>query len=239
MAVKMPVLPSVQYLTIDQREIELHVRKHPRARRITLRYNPVDRHLVLTLPRRTPVHEGMSFIEERHKWIQKVLEEEHPRVFFEHDAVIPLMGVPHRIHHTPEKRGVVRLEDGVLQVSGAKEHLPRRMQDWLKQHVREYLQKMSHAKAAQINKNVKRVIIRDSRSRWGSCTSNGHLSFSWRLVFAPNFVIDYIVAHEVAHLVEMNHSKRFWKTVEILYPNWEEAETWLKRNAAQLYRYGA
>ena len=85
---------------------------------------------------------------------------------------------------------------------------------------------------------VKRISIRDQSSRWGSCTSAGSLSFSWRLILAPPYVLDYLAAHEVAHLVEMNHSARFWRVVGKVCPHTERAKTWLDTHGNDLHRYG-
>jgi predicted metal-dependent hydrolase len=95
--------------------------------------------------------------------------------------------------------------------------------------------------AAKIGRRVTRVTLRDTRSRWGSCTAEGALMYSWRLIMAPPEVLRYVAAHEVAHLVEMNHSNRFWAVVEGLYPGWQTQRAWLRSHGGALHglRFGA
>jgi predicted metal-dependent hydrolase len=127
--------------------------------------------------------------------------------------VVPLRGIPHRIVHRAGERGTVWTEirdsgERILCVAGDVEHMDRRVHDYLKREARKDLQKASQAYAEDLGVRVKRVSIRDQSSRWGSCTSAGSLSFSWRLILAPPYVLDYLAAHEVAHLVEMNQASR-------------------------------
>ena len=112
------------------------------------------------------------------------------------------------------------------------------MTDWLKSEAQRTISPLCLAKAAKIDRRVRRVVVRSQRSRWGSCGANGHLSFNWRLILAPDDVLDYVVAHEVAHLMEMNHSPAFWRVVRRLTPEMENARAWLNRKGQQLYRYG-
>ncbi len=123
---------------------------------------------------------------------------------------------------------------------GATEHLPRRLRDWLTAELRGRLVPLVHEKAARVDRPVKRITLRDSRSRWGSCGPDAALSFSWRLVFAPPEVLDYLAAHEVAHLVHLNHSPRFWAVARSLCDGpIEVPQAWLKRNGETLLQYGA
>jgi predicted metal-dependent hydrolase len=117
--------------------------------------------------------------------------------------------------------------------------LPRRVRDHLVALAKRDFADRARALAARLGKSVTRVGVRDPKSRWGSCSSRGALSFSWRLIFAPEPVIDYVVAHEVAHLVEMNHSPRFWRVVASLVPDSAAPRAWLKRHRMELMAYGA
>ena len=131
-------------------------------------------------------------------------------------------------------------EAGEIHVAGQPEHLPRRLRDWLTAELRGRLVPLVHAKAARVERPVKRITVRDSRSRWGSCGPDGGLSFSWRLVFAPPEVLDYLVAHEVAHLVHLNHGPRFWALARSLCDGpMEPPQAWLKANGETLLQYGA
>ena len=123
-------------------------------------------------------------------------------------------------------------------VTGQAEHLGRRVEDWLKREARREVEKRAYAKAELLGKRISHITIRDARSRWGSCSPKGRLSFSWRLIMAPRSVIDYVVAHEIAHLVEKNHGFRFWRLVATLTDEMTAARTWLKRHGEALHRFG-
>ena len=136
-------------------------------------------------------------------------------------------------------RGTVWLEAGEIHVAGRAEHLARRLRDWLMAEIRRQLTPLVHAKAARVERLVKSISVRDSRTRWGSCGPDGGLSFSWRLVLAPPEVLDYLVAHEVAHLVHKNHSPRFWALAERLCDGpMDPPRAWLKANGGTLLQYG-
>lgn len=121
---------------------------------------------------------------------------------------------------------------------GEKEHFARRLTDWLKKEARTDLEPAVLSYSSRLKVRPKRLSIRDQSTRWGSCSVSGTLSFSWRLVLAPPMVLDYLAAHEVTHLLEMNHSQRFWRTLERIAPDTPKAEAWLKRHGAVLFRYG-
>ena len=151
---------------------------------------------------------------------------------------IPVRGVPHLIVHEPAKRGTVRQENGAegprLIVYGDRPHLARRVGDFLKREARRDLEMLVARHTATVGRRAKAVRLKDTKSRWGSCTSDGTLSFSWRIMMAPPPVIDYLVAHEVAHLKEMNHGPKFWKLCGELCPDTERCKAWLKRNGSAL-----
>ena len=173
-------------------------------------------------------------------WIAARLKRLPARRPFHDGAEVPLFGVAHRIRHRPDARGTVWLEAQEIHVAGRSEHLPRRLRDWLTAELRRRLVPLVHAKADRVQRPVKRVGLRDGRSRWGSCGPDGGLSFSWRLVFAPPEVLDYLVAHEVAHLVHMNHGPRFWAQARALCDGpMEPPQAWLKANGETLLQYGA
>ena len=156
--------------------------------------------------------------------------------------MLPLRGIDHRIVHRPGARGTVWIEgageERMLCVAGAEPHLARRVRDFLKREAKSDLETASRQAAAKLGVAIKRVSIRDQSSRWGSCSTTGVLSYSWRLILAPPFVLDYLAAHEVAHLVELNHSRRFWRLVERICPHVTRAKTWLDVHGGDLHRYG-
>ena len=135
-------------------------------------------------------------------------------------------------------RGVVRMENNFIIVPGDVGFMARRVREFLKAHAREEISRLAKDKAKRVGKTVKKISLRDTSSRWGSCSHDGNLSFSWRLVLAPHEVLEYLVAHEVAHLKEHNHSKAFWALVAQLFPAYEQAQQWLRRYGQKLYSYG-
>lgn len=218
------------------------LRRRPTARRLTLRVSSATGEVVMTLPARTSLAVARTFAVSHGGWIAMRLAKVPDRVAFEAGAELPLRGVPHRILHRSERSGVTLVteaENGpALSVACEAPHLPRRVRDFLEREVRKDLaQSVSHY-TEKLGQGPKRITVRDTRSRWGSCTARGELNFSWRLILAPPLVLDYLVAHEMAHLREMNHSSRFWSLAGSLCPHVEEAERWLKRNGASLHRYG-
>jgi len=223
-------------LSMGGRSVALTLRPSPRAKRIILRIDPVGS-VTLVVPRRTSRDEAVAFARAKADWLHDRLDALPEQVPFLDGTLLPLLGRLHRIRHDGERYGV-RRSRGELLVAGAPEHLPRRVADFLRREARRECAERARAFAARIGRSVRRVSVRDSKTRWGSCSHKGHLSFSWRLILAPEWVLDYVVAHEVAHLLEMNHGKRFWKIVERLYPNSVKPRTWLRRNGTRLHRYG-
>ena len=217
---------------------EIGVRRSDRARHLSLRIEPSMDGVELVLPRRVAFREGVEFARSHGAWIQARLAELPERTAFADGARFPLLGTPITIRHRPEVRGGVWRENEELHVTGFAEHLPRRVRDWLRREAREQINWRAHDRATRIGQSIARITIRDPRSRWGSCAPNGSLSFSWRLVLAPEDVLDYMVAHEVAHLVEANHGPDFWALVESLCAQTATARAWLRRNGAKLHRYG-
>jgi len=223
------------------RELSVAVKRNARARRLILRLDAVSGLPVLTLPARTSLAQGEKFLSDHIGWLEARLARRPSGAPFRDAALFPLRGAPCRIEHRGG-RGLVRLEDSVdalvLSVPGDDAHLPRRVADWLKREARRDLESAVRRHAAALGKVPAAIRIGDARSRWGSCTSAGALSFSWRLILAPPHVLDYVAAHEAAHLVEMNHSRAFWALVRRLDPEHQAARAWLKRNGAGLHAIG-
>ncbi|RVA12813.1 M48 family peptidase, partial [Mesorhizobium sp. M7A.F.Ca.CA.002.05.1.1] len=178
------------------------------------------------------------FLERHQDWLEQRLAKVPTRPQVRPGIRIPLRGVPHRIVHEPSKRGTVtvsRDERGpLLIVHGDRIHLPRRLADFLKREAKKEIEKLVAKHTEALGKRAKAIRFKDTSSRWGSCTSEGNLSFSWRIMMAPSPVINYLVAHEVAHLKEMNHGPKFWKLCEKLCPDTDRCKDWLKRNGGAL-----
>jgi predicted metal-dependent hydrolase len=208
------------------------------ARRVSLRVDAQAGIVHLVVPRRMSLARAAEFAEKNRIWINRKLESLPPSVPFADGAEVPLGGVVHRVRHRPDRRGTVWLDGREIHVAGLAEHLPRRLADWLKAEARRRIQGLVDGYAAEVGKRPTRITLRDTTTRWGSCSPTGRLAFCWRLILAPAEVMDYVVAHEVAHLVELNHGPRFWRLVGRLVPGYDRPRSWLSDHGIRLHRYG-
>jgi predicted metal-dependent hydrolase len=225
-------------LVLRGHAVTVPIRRDRRARQITIHIDASIGGAKIVMPAYAAVADAMAAVREHEEWLLDRLSKLPPRIPFADGAVIPFRGVNHRIRHFPGLRGIVQCVDGEIHVSGRAEHVARRVTDWLKSEAQRTISPICLAKAARIDRRVRRIVVRSQRARWGSCGANGHLSFNWRLILAPDSVLDYVVAHEVAHLVEMNHSPAFWRVVRRLTRDMEPSREWLNRKGQQLYRFG-
>ena len=233
-----PAASLPESLTINGREIPVVMTHHSRARRMTLRYDSVKRCIRLTTPKRTPQKLAARFLQEKVGWLEGQIGKQPENIPFEAGAMIPILGSPRRLEHIVATRGQVALSHDEIRVPAPEGHLPQRTRNWLKTHARGVILAKAEELAAPLELKFRRVAVRDMSSRWGSCSYDGNLSFSWRLIFAPEPILSYLVAHELAHLKEMNHSKAFWDVVAIMHPDHKTARAWLKVHAGDLHRYG-
>lgn len=224
-------------ITIGDKILPIVIRKHSRSRRMVIRYRSVSNSLTLTLPRYASLRQGLSFIEEKRAWIVQQMNKKPARVEFYPGAEIPVFGNKCNVCHVGG-RGVVYVENGIIFIPGQAEFMSRKLKDWLKKAARDEISRLAHIHAEKIGRKIRKIGLRDTVSHWGSCNRIGNLSFSWRLVFAPRHVLEYVVCHEVAHLAHLNHSREFWKLVAELCPGFEEARHWLHQNGDKLYSYG-
>lgn len=234
-------VPEPEQLTIAHAGDTMPVTflRSARARRASLRVDSARRRIVLTAPLRMARGTAVDFAQAQSGWIAARLKRLPDVKPFADGAEVPLFGQAHRIRHRQDRRGTVWREGLEIHVAGRLEHLPRRLRDWLTAELKARLVPLVHTKAQRVERPVKRITVRDSRSRWGSCGPDATLSFSWRLVFAPPEVLDYLVAHEVAHLVHLNHGPRFWALARTLCDvPIEGPQTWLKKNGEVLLQYG-
>jgi len=238
-----PTEPSAIEVFFERSVYLVRLRRHRQARRYTLRIEAASREVVLTMPPRGSLQEARDFAQKHGGWIAARLQRMPEAAPFVHGVEVPLRGIAHRIVHRRGRRGTVWTEtdDGgrrLLCVAGEQPHVDRRIGDFLKREAKRDLEAASRRYAARLGVCVKRISVRDQSSRWGSCSTTGVLSFSWRLILAPTYVLDYLAAHEVAHLVELNHSPRFWRLVRRLDPDFERAKRWLDVHGTDLHRYG-
>ena len=246
-------MPKTLELRIDDLPVPVEVRRHPTARRMTLRISHSARSVIVTLPMRCRKDEAGQFLARHIDWVRARLIALPEARSFEDGGLVPLRGEAHTICFAPLRdnakpapagRSLVRIEpaaDGVaprLHVAGDPEHCPRRLQDWLIGEAKKDLDQCVGWHACNLGLRPRRIAVRDQSSRWGSCSATGLLSFSWRLILAPPHVLDYVAAHEVAHLAEMNHGAGFWALVEKTMPAMNEARDWLQKRGHELHAYG-
>ena len=230
--------PHAEMIPLPGGPARIEWRRSPRARRVSLRIDPCGGAVVVTLPLRAARGAGVALLMNNADWVTDRLARLPDAVPFADGALVPIDGRPHRIRHMQGARGGAWVEADELRVSGAPEFLRRRVRDFLRVEARRRLTALVTTKAARIEATPRRVSVKDTRTRWGSCASDGSLAFSWRLVMAPGFVQDYVAAHEVAHLRHMNHGKRFWALVDRLTPHAAEAIAWLHTDGSRLLRTG-
>lgn len=215
--------------------VRISVRRTRRAKRLSLRVSQLDGRVTMSLPMRTPLREAHVFAVEKEDWIRHTLasrpEVARPtiggRVMFEGREVDVVAGTGR----------VARYVGGQITVPDNPARVPLRIAAFLKLTARGRLQEASDRYAAALSVPYGRLSLRDTRSRWGSCSSEGNLMYSWRLIMAPPEVLDYVAAHEVSHLVEMNHSRDYWRVVAGIYPHYKAPRAWLRKNGQQLHRY--
>jgi predicted metal-dependent hydrolase len=238
-----PSEPQTIQIVFDQAIYPVRIRRHRQARRYTLRIHAATREVILTMPPRGSVREAKEFAQKHGGWIAARLRRLPEAALFADGILLPLRGVQHRIVHRPGLRGTVWPETGndgepLLCVAGQAPHIDRRVSDFLRREALRDLEASSRRAAEKLGVAIKRISVRDQSSRWGSCSTTGVLSYSWRLILAPPFVLDYLAVHEVAHLIEMNHSPRFWRLVNGVCSDANRAKSWLDIHGTDLHRFG-
>lgn len=230
-------LPDQTEINLDGQLVAVQVRTHPRARNYRLSITRAGVPM-LTVPPGGRWDEAEGFLQRQRHWLAARLNRAPVPVAFVDGAEVPLRGVPHIIEATGALRGKVEVENGKLLTPGSPEHMARRLTDWLKLEARADLTERSHFHAARLGVKVRTINLKAQATRWGSCSTRGNLNYNWRLILAPGFVLDYVAAHEVAHLREMNHSPAFWAHVAETLPDMEHGRAWLKAHGAELMVYG-
>ncbi len=213
-------------------------RHSARARRVSLRIDARSASVVVTLPPRAGRRQGMALLSVHAAWVAERLAALAPHLPLVPGAAVPLGGAPHLLRHLPDAAGPAWLEPGAIVLGGAEATVARRTGEFLKAEARRRISVLARGHAVQLGVKLRGIRLKDTRSRWGSCAPDGTLAFSWRLVMAPDWVLDYVVAHEVAHLRELNHSERFWALVAGLTPHRDAAVAWLKAHGPGLLRVG-
>ena len=224
----MPRLPGLPL-------VDIQLRRSARARRMSLRVSRADGSVTLTLPPRIREAAAMAFLSQHEDWLRQTLAARPLGIAAGIGAVVPVGGVP--VTLTTGTGRVPRLEGDRLILPGDPARAGVRAQAFLKATARDRLAAACDRYAGTLGRGYAALTLRDTRSRWGSCTANGRLMFNWRLVMAPASVLDYVAAHEVAHLAEMNHGPAFWATVTRLFPDYAPQRRWLRSEGETLHRY--
>ncbi|WP_341271332.1 SprT family zinc-dependent metalloprotease [Pseudaestuariivita atlantica] len=201
---------------------------------MTLRVSSLDGRVTLTVPRHVSDREALAFAETRAEWVRGHVERAPGETVVAEEAELPIDGTPHVVRRGDVAAATAR--DGVLYVPRRSRAVPRAVQAYLKATARDALSEACDRFAAKLGRPYAALSLRDTRSRWGSCTAEGRIMLSWRLIMAPRDVRDYVAAHEVAHLAEMNHSPAFWARVAEIYGPHDRQRAWLRHHGPALHR---
>lgn len=215
---------------------EIKVIKSPQAKRVTLRIDE-KRHLpVLTIPKYCSQTKALKFLDDHRDWIINMMARLPKACGFTDGETFSFFGKQYTVQHIENHKGTC-FEEACLKVGGKPEFLHRRITDFLKEQTLKHLSEITVKKAKELNCRVSSVAIKDTKSRWGSCSTLGNINYNWRICMAPEYAIDYLICHEVSHLKHPNHSADFWNTVKSICPNFEEGRHWLKIKGKNLYKY--
>jgi predicted metal-dependent hydrolase len=222
-------------LHIGTPPVVVRLRRSARARRYSLRISNSDGAVWLTIPNFACAHDAAEFARRQEGWIRKNLAKQPQRQVPAFGNTILFEGNAVRLE--PGSGRAVQFYEGVLQVPGRDGDLTAHLRGYFKTLARQRLAEASQRYAGELGRPVGRITLRDTRSRWGSCTSEGNLMYSWRLIMAPCEVLDYVAVHEVCHLVELNHSPAYWALVQRLCPQYRVLRGWLRQNGRLLHQY--
>lgn len=225
--------PVEQIRLTENPEVEVVLRRSARAKRLSLRVSRLDGRVTMTLPRGVSLRAAQSFADEKADWIGKAVDRSVVPVRIEQGAEILLEGETYRIGPAQTRSARVIRET----ILAPERHEAPAIKALFKTLARSRLSAAVERFSGELGETPGRLTLRDTRSRWGSCTSDGNLMFSWRLIMAPPKVLTYVAAHEVAHLVHLDHSKAFWALVEDLYPEYQAQRVWLREHGPSLHRF--
>ena len=237
-------LPDFIEVDLGQRPLQIRLKRNSRAKRYILRIPPGDPTPVITVPARGNLKTAQDFANRQVDWLKQRLGSRPQSIRFEEHARIPIRGVLHTLRSSGKLRGLAKLDledethEPLLLLPGETQSFPRKTEAFLRKLAKEDLEAHVQRFTRLIDRNYQTITLRDTKSRWGSCSHDGKLSFSWRLVMAPPDILEYVAAHEVAHLVKLDHSPEFWRICEQLAPHTKQAQRWLKEHGSQLHLYG-
>lgn len=228
-----------RWLEVDGERLPVRVVENPRSTRITLRIQPGGKGLKVTMPPHVALDQLDEFLDRNKNWVAAKRSRLPDTVIAKEGSIIPYLGVDHKIVHLDRLRGIVEVKDiaeeSCILVPGDPKYISRKVETFLKKQARIKLNEAVEHFSNELDVRPKSIRITDTTSRWGSCSSTRTLSFSWRIIMAPPEVLDYLAAHEVAHLREMNHSDKFWRHVENICPDMKVSKAWLRTNGPILH----
>lgn len=233
----MTSLSDKYFIDLGETRLPVKIKKHKTSRKLTVRYQPLQKSVLLTLPQTASIKQGLHFINEKQDWILRQISNYNNTTTFSDGQTLPVLGKNILLQHIGG-RGTISEKDGIWQIHGDMEFMARRVQKHIIDKAKKEIAMLADGFSKKLGVKIAGITLRDTSSRWGSCSYDGNLSFSWRLIFAPYDVLYYVVAHEVAHIREHNHSEKFWDLVAGLHPDFSQSENWLKRNGRTLYKYG-
>ncbi|MEX0297748.1 MAG: M48 family metallopeptidase [Kordiimonas sp.] len=224
------------YISLEGEEVPVNVRRNAQAKRLTLRVDKTSGDIKLTLPKYVGLRKAEKFVVSNEQWLIAERKTVEPHKIIGHGDQISFLGDHLTIEYTDQSPRSVSLDTDKLQVGGPYDMASVRLEKWLRAEAKKVLTERSHYHAETLGVSFKRVSIGDMKSRWGSCSSSGTLRYSWRLVMAPFEVLDYVAAHEVSHIIEMNHSEYFWAHVARCVPDHMIRRRWLKTEGNALFK---
>lgn len=221
--------------------IPLKIRRNARAKSMVLRLSPCGQEARLTIPKRLSEKRALAFAQSQRLWLEQQLTKQSPTIPFVDGSTLPLFGVDCQLTHLPALKGCKLSAEGQhtqLLVGGDATTFAARVERWIKNQAKLRFGEIAHDLSHMLDTTPAAVTVRDTSSRWGSCSHARRISLNWRLAFAPESVYHYVIAHEVAHLVHFDHSPAFWQVVTELHPDYADAKNWLRRHGRTLHRYG-
>jgi len=222
----------------DSVDFPITIQPNTQSRSLRMKFCPYRRHFIVTTPLKIKERDVSNFLEKNQEWMGYQLQKHQQPSPIKIDDTLSLFGDEYRVSHDPfRKRGIFETE-GFLLVGGKVNvdlDLEGLLVPWFKKRAQVFFADLAQEYVSVLGTNFQRVSVKDTVSRWGSCSSRGTLSFNWRLILAPPVIAEYVCAHEVSHLLEMNHSDKFWSLVERLCPSYKIHRLWLKRHGSSLY----
>lgn len=237
-------LPDKLHIDLEGQQLEIQLRRNQRAKRYILRLPPGETTPVITVPARGTLKTAQDFADRHAGWLKQRLSARPDTVPFVEGQLIPIRGVMHELRPLGKLRGIAQqtrdpqTDEPLLLLPGETQSFPRKTTEFLKKQAKADLEHHVSTFARQLGRTYKTISLRDTKSRWGSCSAEGKLSFSWRLILAPPDILEYVAAHEVAHLMHMDHSPEFWQVCKQLAPHTDRTQHWLKQHGSQLHIYG-